>query len=193
MARPEKVPVPVFAANPERWDDLVRLFGAKGACAGCWCMFPRLARPAWEKGKGDGNKRALKRLVATGPPPGLLAYLDEIPVGWISLGPRETFPTLARSRVAKAPDERPAWHVVCLFVAKEHRRKGISKALIDAAAKWATKRGARLLDACPVEPHKGPMPDAFVWHGVASSFRACGFVEIARRSPTRPYVRRELR
>jgi len=155
-------------------------------------MFPRLPRARWEKGKGAGNKRALKRLVETGPPPGLLAYEGDVPVGWISLGPRETFPTLARSRVAKTVDERPAWHVVCLFVAKEHRRKGVSEALIAGAAKWAKKRGARLLDACPVEPRSDTVPDAFVWHGLASSFRKEGFVEVARRSPTRPYLRREL-
>ena len=180
-------------ATADRWDDLVRLFGARGACAGCWCMFPRLPRSRWEKGKGAGNKRALRRLVDTGPPPGLLAYDGDTPVGWISLGPRETFPNLTRSRVAKAPDERPAWHVVCLFVAKEHRRKGVSAALIEGAARWAKKRGARILDACPVEPRGESVPDAFVWHGLASAFIRAGFGEIARRSPTRPYVRRELR
>lgn len=183
----------VEPATPERWDDLVRLFGANGACAGCWCMFPRLARPAWEKGKGAGNKRALKRLVDSGAVPGLLAYEGDTPVGWISLGPRESFPTLARSRVAKAPDDRPSWHVVCLFVGRGHRRKGISKSLIEGAARWARREGARLLDACPVEPKGKAMPDAFAWHGLASSFRDSGFVEIARRSPARPYVRRELR
>jgi len=155
-------------------------------------MFPRLPRRAWEKGKGSGNKRALKRLVESGPPPGLIAYEGKTPVGWISLGPRETFPILARSRVAKRPDDRPAWHVVCLFVAKERRRRGVSAALIEAAARWAKRQGARLLDACPVEARKGRIPDAFAWHGLASAFRSCGFVEIARRSPTRPYVRREL-
>jgi GNAT superfamily N-acetyltransferase len=152
-----------------------------------------MPRPAWEKGKGTGNRRALKRLVEGGPPPGLLAYHGDTPVGWISLGPREDFPTLARSRVAKAPDDREAWHVVCLFVAKEHRRRGVSAALLEGAARWAKKRGARLLDACPVEPKGKSAPDAFVWQGLASAFLRAGFVEIARRSPTRPYVRRELR
>ncbi len=177
---------------PELWEDLARLFGPRGACAGCWCMFPRLPRREWEKGKGAGNKRALKKIVDRGESPGLLAYLGDEPVGWISLGARESFPNLARSRVAKPPDDRPAWHVVCLFVKKEHRRRGVSRALLEGAARFAANRGAKLLDACPVEPKEGAMPDAFAWHGIASTFRASGFREVARRSPTRPYMRRNL-
>lgn len=68
--------------TPERWDDLVALFGPRGACAGCWCMWWRLPHAAWQRGKGAGNRRALRRVVATGPPPGILAYADGQPVGW---------------------------------------------------------------------------------------------------------------
>jgi hypothetical protein len=33
--------------------------------------------------------------------------------------------------------------------------------------------------------------DAFVWTGLASAFRQAGFKEVARRSKTRPIMRRE--
>jgi hypothetical protein len=38
--------------TPDRWDDLVTLFGERGACGGCWCMAWRLKRKDWEAGKG---------------------------------------------------------------------------------------------------------------------------------------------
>ena len=63
--------------TPERWDDFETLFGLRGACGGCWCMYWRRARPAFEKGKGAGNRRAMKALVESGTEPGILAYAGD--------------------------------------------------------------------------------------------------------------------
>ena len=40
---------------PERLPDLERLFGPRGACAGCWCMWWKTTRKEFEAGKGEGN------------------------------------------------------------------------------------------------------------------------------------------
>ena len=58
--------------TPERWKDFEALFGERGACGGCWCMWWRLARPEFERGKGAGNRRAMKEIVASGEVPGIL-------------------------------------------------------------------------------------------------------------------------
>ncbi len=179
--------------TPERWADLERLFGPRGACAGCWCMWFRRTRAEFKKGKGAANRRALKRLVDAGAPTGLLAYVGGEPAGWCAVAPREDFTRLERSRVLKPVDERPAWAVPCFFVAARFRRLGVSAALLEAAAKHAARSGATLLEGYPVEPRQRRMPDVFAYHGVASAFRAAGFNEVARRSATRPLMRRELR
>ena len=49
--------------------------------------------------------------------------------------------------------------------------------------------GARIVEGYPVEPRRGSMPDAFAWTGTASAFRRAGFVEVLRRSATRPIMR----
>ncbi|HEX7077844.1 MAG TPA: GNAT family N-acetyltransferase [Candidatus Eisenbacteria bacterium] len=182
----------VLPATPERWDDLARLFGARGACAGCWCMWWRRAPAEWSRGKGAGNRRALRRLVASGDPPGLLAYDGDEPVGWVALAPRQAYPRLGRSRTLRPLDDLPVWSISCFFVAREHRRKGVTVALLEAAARYAARRGARMLEGYPVEARKGAMPDAFAWTGIASAFRRAGFREAARRSKTRPIMRRAL-
>jgi GNAT superfamily N-acetyltransferase len=105
-------------------------------------MYWRLRRSQYEKLKGPGNKRALKKLVREGRVPGLLAYLGKEPIGWVSLAPREEFPVLENSRVAVRVDDKPVWSVVCLFVAKEHRNRGVSTALLRAAADHTRKRGS---------------------------------------------------
>jgi GNAT superfamily N-acetyltransferase len=183
----------VLPLTPERWEDFVTLFGPRGACGGCWCMTPRLTRSEYERRKGAGNRRAMKRLVSSGNPPGVLGYVDGEPAAWCSLEPREAFSSLTRSRILKPVDDKPVWSIVCLFIAREHREKGVSVALIQGAVEWARSNGARIIEAYPVEPRKKPMPPVFAYTGIASAFRTAGFREVARRSETRPIMRRAVR
>ena len=178
--------------TPARWDDLCALFGSKGACGGCWCMWARLTSPEFARGKGAGNKRKLQALVRSKQPPGLLGYLGGEPVAWCSLAPRESFRRLESSRVMKPVDERPVWSIVCLMVRKDQRGKGLSREMIEGAVAWAKKQGATLVEAYPNEPGEQRMADTFAWMGLASAYRAAGFEEVARRSNTRPLMRREL-
>jgi GNAT superfamily N-acetyltransferase len=155
-------------------------------------MTPRLPRAVYEAQKGEANRRAFRRLLARGTVPGVLAYEGRDPVGWCAIEPRESFPRLEHSRLLRPVDDRPAWAIVCLFVRADRRGRGVSRALIDGAVEHARRRGARLVEAYPVEPRSGRMPAAFAWTGIASAFEACGFVEVARRSATRPFMRRAL-
>jgi GNAT superfamily N-acetyltransferase len=174
---------------PGRWVDFETLFGPRGACAGCWCMWWRLRRSEWTAGKGSGNRKAMQRIVKSGEVPGILAYADGRPVGWCSIGPRENFGALGRSRILKPIDEEPVWSVVCFYVTAPYRRRGITVALLKAAVAYAHARGARIVEGYPVEPKKGSMPDVFAFTGIVSAFRRAGFIEAARRSATRPIMR----
>lgn len=177
---------------PDRWADLERLFGPRGACAGCWCMYWRLGRKLWESGKGQLNREAFQQLVLRDKPPGLLAYHGNEPVGWCSVGPREDYPTLERSRILARIDDLPVWSIVCLFVVRGSRQKGVSRQLVEGAIEFAGARGARVLEAYPIDPAKPRVADAFAWTGIASTFVRAGFQEVARRSPTRPIMRIEV-
>src|SRR5262245_14495751 len=134
MSRKRAAAAPeVHPLTPDRWPDLEALFGERGACGGCWCMYWRLRRADFHAGKGQPNKDALRALVDAGPPPGLLAYVGGVAVGWCAVGPRETYPGLARSRILRPVDERPVWSITCLFVDRAHRRRGLSARLLRAA------------------------------------------------------------
>jgi GNAT superfamily N-acetyltransferase len=197
MARTgNRAPAPVRVVcrplTPERWADLAQLFGPRGACAGCWCMWFRLAAREFAAGKGDGNRRALKRLVDAGEPLGLIAYAGREPVGWCALAPRAAYRRLETSRVLAPVDERPVWSVPCFFVARAWRHRGLSTFLLEQAKVEAAKRGAELLEGYPIQT-RGPMADAFLYYGPASAFARAGFTEVARRSPTRPIMRCALK
>lgn len=178
--------------TPERWDDLELLFGERGACGGCWCMYWRLAPKDWTAGKEGGNREALRALVSSGTPPGLLAYEGETPVGWCAVGPRSAFPRLERSKNLAPVDDLPVWSIVCFFVARASRRLGVSEQLVRAAVDFARAHGAPAIEAYPVVPQEDEMPDAFAWTGIVSTFEKLGFREIARRSVNRPIVRLAL-
>jgi GNAT superfamily N-acetyltransferase len=175
--------------TPARWPHVATLFGPRGACAGCWCMVWRRTRAEWERGKGSGNRAAFQRVVRKGPPPGILAYADDVAVAWCAVAPREAYPQLERSRVLKRIDEEPVWSVSCIFVARPWRRRGVSVALLRAAGAFAAGEGAQVVEGYPVEPYSGTMPDAFAWTGTVAAFRAAGFAEVARGSAKRPIMR----
>ena len=177
------------ALTPDRWPDLVSLFGPRGACGGCWCMWWRLKRSEFDLQKGEGNRLALQAIVASGEIPGILAYRGGQPVGWCSIAPRQAFPVLERSRILKPVDDQPVWSVVCFFIAKPYRRQGLTVRLLEAAVAYAREQGASIVEAYPQEPRQDHAPDPFVFTGLASAFRQAGFVEVLRRSETRPIMR----
>jgi GNAT superfamily N-acetyltransferase len=173
----------------DKWMDFESLFGPRGACGGCWCMFWRLTRKEFERHKGEGNRKAMKAIVEAGKIPGILAFAQDRAVAWCSVAPREHFTALARSRILKPLDNLPVWSISCFFVEKNYRHKGLSTQMIKAAVDYVKKNGGSVVEAYPVEPKKDKMPDAFAWTGLASAFIKAGFRECARRSETRPIMR----
>jgi GNAT superfamily N-acetyltransferase len=174
----------------DRWDDFERLFGPRGACAGCWCMYWKLPRKEFNAGQGESNRLAQKEIVAAGRTPGLLAYVDGVPAGWIAVEPRSAYSGLARSRNLAPIDETPVWSVPCFFVDKKHRRQGLTIALLHAALEYVKARGGRVVEGYPVDTgEEKKAPPVFIYTGTVSAFRQAGFVEAACRSATRPIMR----
>jgi GNAT superfamily N-acetyltransferase len=184
----------VAPLTPDRWSDLETIFHAKGCSVArcCWCMAYRLSgsRGPLPPGmtRAQANRAGLKALVNAGRPPGLIGYRGKVPVGWVSVGPREEYAKLKRSPVMKAVDEKPVWSVVCFVVPAEHRGQGVARALLKAAVAYARKQGATLVEAYPVDK-PARSKDEYMWFGAKSMYDQAGFKEVARRKPQRPVVR----
>lgn len=186
--------IDVRPLTPERWPDLEAVFNSSGCSVarGCWCMYYRRSGspPPLRKGstRAQANRGELKKLAKSGEPPGLIGYRAGVPVGWVSLGPREDYEKLRRSSVMKPVDDRPVWSIVCFVVPSEYRGQGVARALLNGAIAYARKRGVTLLEAYPVDKGSRSHDDS-MWFGAKSMYDAAGFEEVARREPSRPVVR----
>ena len=174
--------------TPDRFVDFERIFGPSGACGGCWCMFWKLRGKAFDEAAGDIARQMHKSIIDANIVTGLLAYSASEPIGWIAVEPRSAYPRLAYSRILQLVDDNPVWSITCFFVDKKHRRKGVTVELLKAAIAHVKKQGGRIVEGYPTDAQKN-MPAPFIFTGAASAFQQAGFVEVARRSATRPIFR----
>jgi GNAT superfamily N-acetyltransferase len=178
-----------FPIDKSRWKDFEKLFGDRGACGGCWCMAWRLKPKEFEIQKGAGNKKAMKKIVNKDELPGIIGYLNDEPVGWCSVAPRDKFVRLDKSKILAKIDDNPVWSVTCFFIAKAFRRQGLSSELLKGVIEFCRKKKVKILEAYPVEPYAKNIPAAFAWTGIPAVFKKAGFKVVERRSPKRPIMR----
>jgi GNAT superfamily N-acetyltransferase len=174
----------------ENWKEFERLFGSRGACGNCWCMYYRLKKQDFAKGKeNQGNKKAMKKLVWQGKPAGVIGFCAGEPVAWCAFAPREDFLRIENSRVHQRIDDQPVWSIPCFFVARKFRNRGISVKMLEALIAYARREKIKIIEAYPVIPTKERLPDAFAWVGLYKSFARAGFKVVDRTSKNRPTVR----
>ena len=181
----------IYPLTPERWDDFTALFGAHGAVGGCWCMYWR-REGAWQGKNGDANREQMRALVQGGAVTGLLAYAGEQAVGWVSVAPRGDYAALARSRVLARVDEQPVWSIVCFFIRRGWRGKGVMRALLHGAVDYSAAHGAKIVEAYPMDK-EGKVDDLSGYMGVLKLFLDEGFEVVARRSAGHPVVRKDVK
>lgn len=189
---------PVTAAG---WDELAAFFGPSGAYSNCWCAWWRVSAKEFSTGcssNGAGNRDALRRLTQEGKVPGLLGYAVEepdVPLGWVSVGPRPQFGRVARSRNLKPTDEEfedeSVWSVVCFWMPREQRGLGLGTALLGGAVEYAFEQGASAVEGYPVDTFGERASAAAIFTGTVSMFAGAGFTEAFRRGERRPVMRRE--
>jgi GNAT superfamily N-acetyltransferase len=192
-ARPRPA-IEVVPVTPDRWSDVVDLFTRKGPRGGtpmtdgCWCQFWRLRGKEASDNWGASGRRRLQGEVRRGTEPGLLAYIDGVPVGWCRIGPREMFDRLEHSASLRRVDDEPVWSVVCFYVHPTAKRMGVARALLKGAEAHAARHGARLVEAYPVGPKQINL-DAYT--GYAPMYEAAGY-DTVRRAGRRTVVRKQV-
>ena len=175
--------------TPELMDDFgTVLRGNFGA--GCWCMFPRLTETQTRELPGEGTvsprrRVAMTRLAGRAPAPGLLAYEDGEPVGWVAVAPRNELTRIVRSRATPPVDDAPVWVIPCVTVRKGYRGQGIAVALIRAAVDYAGQQGAPAVEAYPRAGAERTGDDN-AYFGTEPMFHRAGFYVVRGPLENRP-------
>jgi GNAT superfamily N-acetyltransferase len=191
--------VEIRPITADRWEELAAFFGPSGAFGHCWCTWWRQTAAEFSQGVEDGgaaNRSLMHEIVEAGSEPGLLAYREGKPVGWVSVAPRPQYGRILRSRrIGPAPEEAAderIWSVVCFWIPRRERGQGVANALLKGAVEHARARRATVLEAYPVDTAGGQHPSANLFTGTLTMFRRAGFEEVDRPRGAQLVVRRTL-
>ena len=194
----------VVPANEASWEDLQTVLGERGDAHGCQCQRYKIGKAHYMPEPWEVRAQALREETECGQPEaestsGLVAYLDEEPVGWCNVEPRTAFPRLSTTRIPwlgrnEDRQDPSVWAVTCFSVRPGYRRRGVTYALAAAAVDFARERGARALEGYPMLTQPGQevsWGEMFV--GKSSVFAAAGFREVSRPTKRRVVMRIDFR
>lgn len=183
--------VRIVPATADRWDDTQHALTGGGDGRSCQCQWWTLTNAQFNATSADERRALLFDEVETGPPPGLLAYVDGEAAGWVRVGPRRAQPRLARTKAFSSVSDEPwddpdVWAITCFVVRREHRGSQLMPQLLEAAVAFAREGGARVVEGYPIDPHAGrSFGSNQLFTGVLSAFAAAGFTEVGRDKPHR--------
>ncbi|GAA3944135.1 GNAT family N-acetyltransferase [Microbacterium soli] len=184
-------------ATIDRWDDVQHSLSGGGDGRSCQCIWPVVARKDWQSSTFDERRDMLRDEIATGPPPGLIAYVDGEAAGWVRVGPRSAQTRILRTRAiagatAESLDDESVWAITCFVVRREHRGKSLTAQLLRTAVDFAAESGARVIEAYPVDTSEGTHRANDLFHGTLSTFLAQGFQKTAELPAGRVLVVHEV-
>ncbi|KEO81844.1 GCN5 family acetyltransferase [Tumebacillus flagellatus] len=191
----------VKPANEASWEDLDAVLGSSRCHGGkCYCQRFKIPASKWRDVEDDERAFMLRAESNCGQPEssttsGLVAYLDDQPVGWCAVEPRTAYPTLRKSRVSwdgrnEDKNDQSVWAITCFAVRKGYRRRGITYALTRAAVDFARKQGARAIEGYPMLTVPGEeIPWGELHVGSRNAFVAAAFREVTRPTTRRVVMR----
>lgn len=82
----------------------------------CWCMAWRMIKEELKHNNAICRKEFMKERVWSGIPVGLLGYVDNEPMAWCSVAPREPY-----RRLYGAEELEKVWSIACFYIKNEFR------------------------------------------------------------------------
>jgi GNAT superfamily N-acetyltransferase len=162
------------------FEDVATVLGPKRPDANvCWCLSYRLLSSTENQALvGPARGERVRALVDEEPPPGVIAYRDDEPVGWAAVHPRADT-SFQRNRKIPHVDDLPVWSVWCIRVRPGHRGQGISHELLAGAVELARANGAPVIEGYPVDNSGRKVDLTMAYVGTRALFESAGFTKAA--------------
>ncbi|MEE8600565.1 GNAT family N-acetyltransferase [Euzebya tangerina] len=158
----------------DRFEDFADVVNPNRRGSHCWCLSHRLTQGQIRAFGGQDRETAMRAVVEGETPPGVITYADGVPIGWVSIAPRQATPKLVRSRVIRPVDDVEVWCIICVIVRGGHRRQGATAHMIEGAVAYAGAAGAPAVEVYPANPD-GRMDTTMAFVGTRSMFEPAGF------------------
>jgi GNAT superfamily N-acetyltransferase len=181
------------------FDDVRQVLGPKRPDANvCWCLTYRIPSRMNRELRGPARGELVAELCRRDPPPGVLAYEGDVPVGWAGVAPRADLNNFARAGGRIHVDDQPVWSVWCFRVRAGNRGRGIARALLEGAVGFARSYGAPAIEGYPVDNRGARVDLTMAYVGTRALFEGCGFTKAADTRSVldgfpRVVMRRDLR
>ncbi|WP_449283542.1 GNAT family N-acetyltransferase [Leucobacter sp.] len=180
------------------FEDVAILIGPRKPTSNvCFCLSYRIGSKENNALRGAERAERVRGLCAQDPPPGVIAYLDDEPVGWAAVHPKAQT-SFARSRVIPHVDDDGVWSLWCFRVRPGYRKRGVMHALIAGAVDHARNSGAPAIEGYPVDIADGArIGQTMAYAGTRRLFERAGFAKVAESRSVfegfpRVVMRREL-
>jgi len=189
--------IEILPATGDRFDDAEKALDS-GDGPGCQCQWWLLTNAEFQRASRDELTERFRAEMHSDRAPGLIAYVDGEPAGWVRVGPRIDQARLLRTRDVTTATTQPldaddVWSISCFVVRMAHRGQGVMKKLLDAAVSTAREADARVIEAYPLDPSVTKRSANQLYRGTVSMFEQAGFDIIERPKPDRALVSLTLR
>lgn len=189
--------------NQATWSDLEAIFGTADHPFHCQCQRFKVSGWLWRDTTSEERIEVQRSDTACGDPDpsrtsGLVAYLDDEPVGWVAVEPRVGYPKLRTLRVPwtgrhEDKDDDGIWAVTCFRVRKGYRGRGITSPLARAAAEHAREQGATAVEGSAMVTQPGvEITWGEVHVGAVQVFEDAGFTQVSAPTKRRRVLRVDL-
>ncbi|MFC7625819.1 GNAT family N-acetyltransferase [Microlunatus sp. GCM10028923] len=157
------------------WDAFAELVERNGGVmGGCWCQNnhrqPGLATP-------EDKRAAKEERVRTGRAHAALVLdSDGLAQGWAQYGSPAELPGLTHRRAyAQDPPPPADWRIICIFVDKRHRKRGVARAALGGALDLIAAAGGGRIEAVSQTTAGRKAPSGFLFSATVELFEEYGF------------------
>ncbi len=143
--------------------------------AGCYCHFYHFpgTMEQWGEVTKENNRKATIHLIKEKRMTGLLAFVNNKPVGWCNFNFKDNYKKIPIETKPEDSLKGKVASVVCFLIAPDYRKKGLARKLLKHVIKILKEQNYDCIEAYPRK--QIDLSDAHSYHGPASLFDSEGF------------------
>jgi GNAT superfamily N-acetyltransferase len=165
----------IKALDTGTWPGFERLARKhNGVWGGCWCTAFHPKSPE-QRQSSEATRAYKERLVREDRAHAALVFAGDDCVAWCQFGSPQELPTIYHRKEVEAKMTAPDWRITCIFVDRDHRKKGLSRFALDGALELIKQAGGGVVESYPQDTQGKKVSNSFLYNGTRGIFEEAGF------------------